>query len=81
VKRNSSSSPRNAEIHSRQIGMLQVDLAQHSALSKAMAPGLVMAAKMELARQLEHHLLSRGLQCLAWAGDGGIFWTGVRHRE
>jgi len=61
-------------IKSCQIGMLQVDLDHHSDLSNAMAPGLVMEAKMQLARDLEHHLLSKRLRCLNWAGDGGIFW-------
>jgi len=54
--------------------MLQVDLNRHSDLSKAMAPGLVMEAKMELANDLEYHLRSKRLAPLFWAGDGGIFW-------
>ena len=61
-------------IRSRQIGMLQVDLNRHSELSKSMAPGLVMEAKMELASDLEHHLRFKRLAPLLWAGDGGIFW-------
>ena len=64
----------SALFRSRQIGMLQVDLNLHSQLSNAMAPGLVMEAKMELANHLERHLLLQRLRCLAWAGDGGIFW-------
>jgi hypothetical protein len=60
-------------VRSRQIGMLQVDLNRHSELSAAMAPGLLMEAKMKLATDLEHGLLSRRLRRLYWAGDGGIF--------
>jgi hypothetical protein len=61
-------------IRSRQIGMLQMDLNKHSELSQVMAPGLLMEAKMELARDIEYHLRSKRLALLGWSGDGGIFW-------
>lgn len=73
MKRNASLESPVAMIRSCQIGMLQVDLDRHSALSEAMAPGLVMEAKMQLARDLEHHLRSWRLGLISWAGDGGIF--------
>jgi hypothetical protein len=74
MRRNVSHKSPMVIIRSCQIGMLQVDLDHHSDLSNAMAPGLVMEAKMQLARDLEHHLLTKRVKCLTWAGDGGIFW-------
>lgn len=61
-------------IRFRQIGLLQVDIHRHSELSEAVPPGLLMEAKMKLAKDLEHHLRSIRLAPFAWAGDGGVFW-------